>query len=266
VRPARSRPAARRAVLALLAVGTIAGACSDLGTGVGDVSYVVFDGVPYPALLAGDTMRDAAGLAAPLRAHAFDADGDSIPGAGFTYFALDTGVAIAEGGLLRATGRRDGTIRLVASYRGLQTTDVTVRVTRRPDSVAASGASTVSLALAIPDNGANAAPEMRIKLLSDDTVGVGAAVPGWIVRWRAVHGTDTIAATDTQLVALQSAAGTRGVVDTTGADGTAARRLRVFAERLTALTDSFVVLADVRLHGTPVAGSPVRFLVRVAPP
>lgn len=245
----------------------IAVACADLGTGLDRVSYIAFDGIPYPALIAGDTLRDSLGAAAPLRASAFDASGRAIGGAEFTYLTLDTGVAIDANGFLRATTRRDGTVRLVASFDGLQTEDRTVRITRRPDSLFATGAAAVALTYVIPDVAAtNLSPELRVSLVSEDTVGVGPAVGGWLVRWTTVHGTDTLGAADTTLVALQTTSGARRGIDTTAADGTASRRLRVFANRLTVPVDSFVVLADVRLHGAPVPGSPVRFIVRIAPP
>lgn len=262
----RHRRATRRAVLAACAAAVTALSCAEFGTGIGDISYIAFDGIPWPSLVAGDTMRDSLGTATPLRASAFDASGHAVPDAAFTFLALDTGVAVDADGYLRATTRRGGTVRLVASLRGLQTGDEVVRVTRRPDSVFARTPATVSLAYVIPDAGTNVAPEMAIRLVSGDSLDVGPAVPGWLVRWRVVHAGDTLARTDTALVALQTTAGARSATDTTSDEGTSARRLRVFAERLVAARDSFVVLADVRRYGTPVPGSPVRFVVNVAPP
>lgn len=258
--------AGRRAVLAACAALGIGVACADLGTGTGDLSYIAFDGIPFPALIAGDSMRDSLGVATPLAATAYDRDGHEIAGAQFEFLTLDTGVVIDANGFLRATTRRDGPVRLVATFRGLQTDDRAVRVTRRPDTLLAVTPASVSLAYAIPDAPAtNLAPEMRVNLVSGDTVG-GRNVGGWLVRWRAVHGTDTLPATDTSLAVLQTTAGARRAIDTTGAEGTSSRRLRVFATRLPVPVDSFIVLAEVRRHGVPVAGSPVRFVVRVAPP
>ncbi len=265
------RRARRRAVLAagVALAATLAGAvsCAAFGTGVDDISYVAFDGIPFPALIAGDTLRDSLGVARPLRASAYDASGGLIVDAPFTYLALDTGVVVDANGYLLATTRRDGLVRVVASLDGLQSEDRSVRVTRRPDSLFAETAASVSLNYKIPDVAAtNLAPEMRVHLVSNDTVGVGRNVGGWLVRWRAIHGPDTLGLLDTTLVALQTSAGLRRLVDTTSADGVSSRRLRVFAERLVVATDSFVVLADVRRYGTPVPGSPVRFVVRIAPP
>jgi hypothetical protein len=101
--------------------------------------------------------------------------------------------------------------------------------------------------------------------VTGDSLDIGPNVGGWLVRWRTVHAGDTIAATDTTWVALQTTTGARTALDTTDTDGTSSRRLRIFSSRIPAPADSFVVLAEVRRHGTPLAGSPVRFVVHVAP-
>lgn len=261
------RRSARRTGLALFALATSAIACAELGTGVGDISYIAFDAIPYPALLVGDTLRDSLGVAAPLRANAFDAGGKAITGASFSYVSLDTGVVIDAAGMLRATTRTSGTVRVIASLNGLQTDDRLIRVTRRPDSLLATTTQATTFNYAVPDAATNVAEEMGVRLITFDSVGAtNASVGGWLVRWRTIHGTDTLAATDTSLVVLQTTAGKRTAVDTTGVDGLSSRRLRVFASRLSAPVDSFIVLADVRRHGAPVRGSPIRFVVRIAPP
>lgn len=263
----RRRRGGRRAVLIACAALWGAVACAEFGTGVKDISYIAFDGIPYPALIAGDTLRDSLGNATALRARAFDASGNEIVGAPFTYLALDTGAVVDADGFLRATTRRDGLVRLVASIGGLQTEDRTVRVTRRPDTLLADTPLEVALRYVIPDVAAtNLAPELRIRLVSNDTVGVGRNVGGWLVRWRAIRGSDTLGLADTTLVALQNTTGARRAIDTTSAEGTSSRRLRVFANRLVVSNDSFVVLAEVRRYGAPVAGSPIRFVVRISPP
>ena len=268
--PRRAHDVGRLAQLG--ATGTLfaIASCAELGTGIGNVSYLAFDGIPWPALIAGDTLRDSLGAAAPLRARAFDAHGRLIPDAPFRYFTLDTGVVVDSNGTMRATTRRDGTVRVVASLGDLQSDDRLVRVTRRPDSTFATGASRLTMTYAIPDLTTNVAPEMRIALVSDDLIGVSPGVipgvGGWRVRWRTVHARDTLAVSDTTWAVLQTSSGTRSAVDTTGADGMSARRLRIFSTRIPAPVDSFIVLADIRLHGAPVPGSPVRFVVRIAPP
>lgn len=262
---ARALRGGRRAFLAAALAAAAATACDEFGTGVGEVGYIAFDGIAWPAVIAGDTLRDSLGVATPLRASAYDAAGRLIPDAPFTYLLLDTGAAIDADGMLRATTRRDGTVRVVASLDGLQTSDRLIRVTRRPDSAFAAAGATQTLRWVLPDGSANTSADLRLALVSGDSVGVPPGVGGWIVRWRTVHDGDTLAPGDTTLAVLQNASGARGVVDTTTAEGTATRRLRVFAGRLPAPVDSFIVLAEVRRWGAPVPGSPVRFVVNIAP-
>lgn len=263
----RWRRVAPLAVVALAAAAAAtSGACADLGTDPDVAVALEFDSIPYPAVIAGDTLRDTLGIATPLRGVAFNGRGGVIAGAPIAFLSLDTGVVIDGAGFLRTT-RRSGTIRVLASINGLQSNDRAIAVTRRPDTLIAPTTTRLTFSYALPDAAANVAPEMRVTLQSFDVAGgVPPAVTGWLVRWRVVHNGDTLSPTDTSRVALQSLTGRRARLDTTTADGTSARRLRVFANTITPATDSFVVVAEVRRHGVLVRGSPVRFFVNVAPP
>lgn len=267
--PRRSRDLRR--LVAPLAIGAAVAAasfsaCADLGTDPDIAVALEFDGIPYPAVLAGDTLRDTMGVASPLRGVAFNGRGGVIVGAPITFLSLDTGVVIDGAGFLRTT-RRSGTIRVLATIRGLQSDDRAIAVTRRPDTLIAPPATRLNFTYALPDVPTNLVPEMQVTLQSFDLAGgVPPAVTGWLVRWRVVHNGDTLSQADTSRVALQSPAGRRARLDTTKADGTSARRLRVFANTITPARDSFVVVAEVRRFGIPVRGSPVRFVVNVAPP
>jgi hypothetical protein len=264
--PLHRRRGVRRAVLGAAAVLFAVVACAELGTGIDDISYMEFDGVPYPSLIAGDSMRDDLGAVAPFTARVYDASGAEIVGAPFTFVSLDTGVVIDAGGILRASTRRDGDVRIVATYAGVQSQDRTVRVTRRPDAVRRETAESLAVAYSTPDSASvNLAAEMRVRVLTGDSLDLGPNVGGWLVRWRIVHAGDTIAAADTNWVVLQTTTGARTALDTTDTDGTSSRRLRIFSTRIPTPTDSFVVLAEVRRHATPLAGSPVRFVIHVAP-
>jgi len=239
--------------------------CSDFGSGPSVPVAIEFDSIPFPAVIAGDTLRDSTGLAAPLRGVAFNSDGDPIADAPFQFVALDTGVTISAEGFLVAT-RRDGTVRFIASVDGLQSPVRRVQVTRRPDEVAATGDLEVAVGYQVPDVAGNVSPALTVRVTSDDVAGgVSPNVAGWLVRWRAVHAGDTLGLTDTTFVAMLGDGTARSMLDTTGTDGTSSRRLRIFANRLVAAVDSFIVVAEVKRHGVPIAGSPVRFVVNVAP-
>lgn len=247
---------------ALLAVALLS--CSDLGTDPQTVVALEFDSLPFPAMITGDTMRNAAGVATPLQAVAFNGLGDRIPDAAITYLSLDTGVTISTEGFLRAT-RRDGSVRLIASAAGLQSVARSVEVTRRPDTVLAPTRE-VTLEYALPDIATNVAPELKLTLQSRDVAGgVSPNVKGWLVRWRTVFRGDTLAPSDTTLVSIVDAANRRSELDTTKTDGGSSRRLRIRANGLPATVDSFFVIAEVRARGALVPPAPIRFVVRVRP-
>jgi hypothetical protein len=240
-------------------------ACSDAVTGPDDVAALDFTGIAFPALVTGDTLRDGDGAATPLLATVYNGRGDVVPGAAVSYFSLDTGVAIDANGYLTAT-RRDGAVRLVASINGLQSQQRTVQVTRRPDSVTASTRD-IAFRYSIPDAASNVSAALALTLQSRDTVGVSPNVAGWRVRWRIVHNGDTLAVTDTTKVALWASSGTRhSLTDTTKADGTSTRRLRIYANLIPVQVDSFIVVAEIKSRGAHVPGSPVRYVVTISPP
>ena len=261
---ARVRQVAAPRALFFSAVAAVVG-CS----AVSDPSAIAsldFTGIPFPAVVTGDSLRDTLGIASPLRATAYDGNGDAVVGAPIIYFSLDTGVVVHASGHLVAT-RRDGALRLLASVAGLQSQIRTIQVTRLPDTVSA-GTTAVPFEFSIPDGGSNVSPNLALGLRSSDTTGaVSPNVAGWLVRWRVLHDGDTLAPTDTTLFALWDAGGTRhSLRDTTGTDGSSARRLRVYANALPLQPDSVIVVAEVRALGAHVPGSPVRFVVNITPP
>jgi len=252
------------APLALVAAGVIG--CAELTSVPSGVSALDFTGIPFPAVVTGDTLRDANGIATPLRATAYDGRGAVLTDANIQYVALDTGVTIDANGYVIAT-RRDGIIRVVASVAGLQSQARQLFVTRAPDSVLAP-TTDVALQYRVPDAAANVSPALALSLRSNDTAdGVSPNVVGWLVRWRIIYAGDTLAPTDTNTVALWSPSGNRHtVIDTTKTDGTASRRLRVFSNLLPLQPDSFIVVAEIRSRGVQVPGSPVRYVVTITPP
>ncbi|HEY5491467.1 MAG TPA: hypothetical protein VIK25_09800, partial [Gemmatimonadaceae bacterium] len=54
------------------------GSCTNVGTAPNAIVSLAFDTLPYPSVVAGDTLRDSLGRAAPLHALAYNADGNLI--------------------------------------------------------------------------------------------------------------------------------------------------------------------------------------------
>lgn len=240
-------------------------ACAELGTDPAVPVAIEFGGFPYPATIAGDTLRDADGVAVPLAGVAYNGRGDVIADAPFAFFTLDTGVTVSPEGYL-VTTRRDGAVRIVASAGGLQSPARRLEVTRSPDAVGAVTATEVRLGYVIPDASSNVSTPLTVRVTSSDVAGgVSPNVAGWLVRWRAIHAGDTLGAGDTTLVAMLGEGTARSMLDTTGTDGQSSRRIRLFANALAAAEDSVIVVAEVRRHGVQLAGSPVRFVITVEP-
>jgi hypothetical protein len=265
VRRARRSRRVRRVGPLALALAALAG-CLELNTDP-DVPFAIeFDSLPWPSLLSGDSMRDSLGVVTPLAVRAYNIEGDLLLGTGTDWFVIDTGATVDADGIMTTT-RRDGSVRVLGAVGGLQSPQRTIRIARRPDTLFTSQDTLVTFEYTLPDASSNLTPAMTVNLHTTDTVGGFApGVQGWIVRWRAVHEGDTLALTDTTLVTLQTTGGSRLGQDTTASTGTSERRLRIWANTLPASIDSFYVVAEARLHGVAVPGSPIIFKVRVAPP
>jgi len=243
------------------------GACTDVGTAPDAIVSLAFDTLPYPSVVATDTMRDSTGKIAPLSAVAYNSAGDVIANPSVRYLALDSGVDITPQGYLIATTRTGGTVRVVAAAATLQSLQKTVIITHAPKAFAAGSATADTVHYTAPDTAAkNVSKAMTVKL-TRDSAGTTVGVPGFLVSWQVTFQGRTIATADTTISSLWDDATSRkvSVVDTTGNDGASARTLRIRSNHLPVVQDSFLVSANVRYRGTVVAGSPVRFVIHFLP-
>ncbi len=231
------------------------------------VGALDFTGIPFPAVVSGDSLRDPAGVATPLTATVYDGSGAVIVDPGVTFVSLDTGVVIDAAGYLQAT-RRSGSVRLVASAGGLQSQQRVLQVVRDPDEIVPPASFDAALQYRVPDNSTNVSPALSFTLRTTDVLGEETpAVAGWLVRWRLIHDGDTLSVTDTTKFALWAPGGSRHTLrDTTKADGVSARRLRVYSNGLPLQQDSIIVVAEIFSRGAHVPGSPLRYVVTITPP
>lgn len=261
--------AARRllAPLVVAMAGLAAGiaSCTNVSTSPAHVAALAFDTLPFPAVVTGDTLRDSTGVAAPLHAVAYGTNGTSIDGAFVQYILLDTGVTVGAGGVLTAQ-RRDGTVRIVASTGGLQSVARTLQVARRPDTVVVTGKLVDTVLYVVPDNSAtNASKGLSLKLVTSDSADGVAVTRGWVVSYQAFYHGAALSPADTAAASLWNELSRVSTLDTTGADGSASRTLRIRPLGLTTAADSFVVVTTVRYKGAAVRGSPVRFVIHYRP-
>ena len=232
-------------------------ACSDIGP-EGVPTSIAFDALPSPSIVLGDSLRDPAGLAVPLTASVFDARNQPIPDADVRFISLDTTIAISDDGFV--SGETFGTARIVAEIAGLQTSALTLIVTRQPDTLHAIGDTVLTVEYELPDV---TTQELAVRLVHltpptpPDTV-----VPGWVVSFAIVGRTpgDT---THGYLVRENSTI--KATVDTTDPAGRAAVDFRLNSITFPVVQDTIEVLATASHKGEPVPGSPVRFVLLIRP-
>jgi hypothetical protein len=240
-------------VAALLAVV----ACTDIPSGANAVASIQFDSLPFPSVVLGDTLRNSAGIVAPLTARAFGYGAAPIVDAPFRYFALDRGLTVDSlTGIVLGDSVRTTPARVVAMVAGLQAI-LPIPVVYRPDTVVISHGRD-SLGYSVTDSTLNISPALSVTvrhtLNRSDSL-----VRSYLVTFAITNQTDTLAA---QLV---NEAGVVSPMDTTDASGIASRQIRVRPTRLKSVKDSVLVTASVRYRGAHVRGSPALLVLKVAP-
>lgn len=251
---------------AAVIVAAIIGACTQIGSDPNAVVALAFDSLPYPAIVAGDTLRDESGAVLHLRAAALNSDGHDIPSAAVSFLMLDTGATISADGIVTSTYLAATSLRILAQAGNLQSRPLTLVVTPRPDSIARDG-TVDTLRYLIPDVTANTSPPITIKALSNSAT-PASAVRGWIVRYSIEYHGATVSPADGTLAWLVDDNNRRSTEDTTATDGRASRRLRVNSTAILSTDefhgrDSIVVIATAFARGGALAGSPVRTVVQL---
>ena len=243
---------------AVLAACALMLACTDIETGPNVVTSLEFEALPFPAIVAGDTLRDINGIVAPLRALVFNSDNVEIAGAPIRYAGLESVVTVdSVTGIVVAGARTDTATRIVAFIGSLQSAPLRLSVVPRPDSVARSG-TIDTLKYSVSDTTQNVSGDLAVRVSS--RVGTGTVpVRDWIVTFTLQTPADSIRA---RIVAEN---GRNSGADTTSTAGIAARKVRLFPAGLTSVRDSVVVLARVRYRGADLSGSPVRLVLPVQP-
>lgn len=251
----------RRRTLLLTAI-VLAG-CIDLSTDPDEIVAIQFQELPWPSVVAGDTLRDASGTIAPLTAILFDAGGDPATG-DVEFLSQSAAVQVVEGDYVIADSEATGTVNLLASTPGIQSNFRMLEIVPAPDSMDVDG-TIAPLRWVVPDDPtSNTSAALGARVFSnagDAPVGV----KSWIVNFvLEVEGVPVPVGDTTQLF-LVGDNGRPSWVDTTGAQGSVSRRVRLrIAPGLTP-PDSAVVLMHASYRGSPLAGSPVRLVLPIQP-
>ena len=258
------------------ALALLATACLELSSPTDEIESISTVRLPYPAAVAGDTLRDSLGVARPLEVLAFTGRGDTVAAPEeLRFFLPDTGTgARIENGYFIA-GARLGPVRVVGQVPGIQTPVRTIEVVAAPTVARADPASlgnpaTVATLTYRPVDASVTSTALKV-LVQGDSAGTLVNVNGWIVTYRITrqpaptpNAPDAIPAymADDQRRAIPT--DSIAAADTTAA-GIASRTVVLRPVLLANPTDTIEVEAAVRYLGAHVPGSPIVFRVPVAP-
>ncbi len=256
----------RRAIpLALLAGGALAAACTDIPTSPDEPFSIEFRGLPFPAVVLGDTLRDASGTAARLTATVYNVNGTPISDPPLAFIVPGRGATVLDGGYLRGDSITQRGVAVYARVNGLQSLPETVHVVPGvPDTLIRVADATLELIhdpLPQPDTSA----ALRVRVARADTASADGltGLEHWPVYFTLVAHGDTIAPRDTSLVWLvQASSLTPATADTTDATGNVAVRVRAngFAPDIDGLDSVVVYVSTPRLNAVPLT---TRFTIRL---
>jgi hypothetical protein len=243
----------------ITAAALAAAACIDLSIDTDEIVAIELAEFPWPSIVAGDTLRDSSGAAAPLVARLFDGDGDLVDGP-VEFLVARPGVRITVGDRLVADDTTTGTVGIFASTSGIQSVIREIEVVPAPRSVVAG--LVTPLQWVVPDNPAtNTSQPVGVRVLANADSGVRS----WIVTFQLEAGGRQIAETDTTQIFLVGDNGRPSYVDTTDARGSASRRVRLRVVPGLVPPDSAVITVRVSYKGQLLPGSPVRLVLPLGP-
>ncbi len=251
--------------LALLAGGALAAACTDIPTGPDEPFSIEFRGLPFPAVLLGDTLRAADGTAAQLTATVYNVNGKPILEPALEFFVPGKGATLLGGSYLRGDSIVKRGVAVYARVNGLQSLPETVYVVPAvPDTLIRVADDALELIYdVLPQPDTSGALKVRVARAGAGEADGLTGVEHWPVYFTLVARGDTIARQDTSLVWLiQSSSLTPATADTTDATGAVAVRVRAngFSPDIDGLDSVVVYVNTPRLNAAPLT---TRFTIRL---
>jgi hypothetical protein len=246
----------KRGLARLVAVIVVLTACIDLSTDPDEIVAIEFLELPWPSIVAGDTLRDASGAVVPLTVRLFGGDGDVVTGP-VEFLTQQSSIRVITGDLLVADDTATGRVGIIASTSGIQSVVRQIDIVAAPDSMAADGAISALLWIVPDDPNINTSQPLGVRVLSAPNAGV----PSWIVTFELEAGGRQIAASDTTQIFLVGDNGRPSYADTTDQIGKASRRVRLKVAPGLIPPDSAVITVRASHKGAPLIGSPVRLVL-----
>jgi hypothetical protein len=233
--------------------------CVDLGTDPNAIGAISFSGIPYPAVVAGDTLRDESGVVTPLRATVLSGAGDTVTNAQVQFFTRDTTVELTPDGRVIGRSNASGTARLFATVGVLQSVTRAIDVVSRPETaVFVRGDDTLEVSSV---DTTNTSGDFRLRLVD----ATGAGVKGFLVRYELQFRGETVAGGDTTRILLVDESGRASDVDTTDANGEGSRRVHVRVPQLSGTSDSALVRFRVSAGAFPAIQTEFRHMLHIRP-
>lgn len=229
--------------------------CIDLSTDPDEISAIEFSQLPWPSIVAGDTLRDATGAAASLTARLFDGDGDIVMGP-IEFLPQRATLRVVNGTLLVADDTATGSVGLIASTSGIQSDVRLIEIVSAPDSIV--GDAVTPLQWVVPDDpGFNTSEPVAVRVLSASK----SPVRSWVVTFQLEAGGRLIPPGDTTQIFLVADNGRPSSADTTDLSGRASRRVRLRVAPGLTPPDSAVITARASYKGVALKGSPVTLVL-----
>lgn len=256
-----------------LTLGMAAAACSALAcetvpTDPDAVFSLEAAPLPFPSVVAGDSLRNEGGAAVRVQATAYNGRGDPVPGAAVAYFSNDPDVTIEDGFVVAgSTGESGRPVRIFASA-GRMTLELSsqspLRVIPEPALLEIVGEP--------PDSVSWGAPSVRSEpieaALSSAPVGeatAGEPAVGWLVRYTLSFRGVELPPEDPRfrVVAPGGTGEVVSPVDTTGSDGRTSREVVVLDPSAAEPGETLTVMITARVRGADLAGSPAELSLRL---
>ena len=238
-----------------VAVIAVAAACIDLSTDPDEIVAIEFVELPWPSIVAGDTLRDASGAVAPLTVRLFGGDGDLVTGP-VEFLTQQSSIHVISGDRLVADDTATGQGSIIASTTGIQSVARQIAIVAAPDSMAAD--IVIPLQWVVPDDpNVNTSQPLGARVLSATNAGVSS----WIVTFQLEAGGRQIQPSDTAQIYLIGDNGRPSYADTTDGAGRASRRVRLKIAPGLIPPDSAIITMRASYKGVPLSGSPVRLVL-----
>jgi hypothetical protein len=255
--------------------------CTKVPTNPSAVFSLAVDSIPSPSVVAGDTLRDTTGVAHPLSGRAYNVQGQVLTGLRVRFISLNPDqLTIDSLNFAMGSIHGDSVVRVVADANGLQSLPFTLPVVLRPDSILyadSDSITTIHLSLTALDSNVSLPLDIALRH-NPDSLGADSITRSYLVRYQITYPASAAAGTgtptDTTLPAyLIDASGNPARTDTTDLNGTGTRLVRFQIARIIATPgvvsgtrDSVVIGASVVYRATPIARSPLRFVVHYIVP